>query len=77
MEEVYVIVNGEKQLMTRGKTDTYFDYYEIVLPASKERLDYYFEIHVNDSCLYYDRMGTVKEVKDEYQCSIVKNFSTP
>ena len=77
VDEVYIIVNGEKQLMTRGNTDTYFDYYEIVIPASEERLDYYFEIHVNDSCLYYDRMGTVKEVKDEYQFSIVKNFSTP
>lgn len=77
VDEVYIIVNGEKHLMTRGKADRYFDYYEIVIPASEERLDYYFQIQADDSYLYYNRVGTVKENDATYNFSIVKNFKTP
>jgi alpha-glucosidase len=77
VDEVYIIVNGQKIEMERTKREEYFDYYEVTIPAGPEELNYYFQVRMNDSSLYYNRKGTLRQNEPEYNFSIVKNFSTP
>lgn len=77
VDQVHIIVNEKKLPMEKEKSDFYFDYYKIVIPAGEENLKYYFEVSANGSTIYYNRIGVAKENNNDYNFSIVRGFSTP
>ncbi len=77
VDEVFLVVNGNKKKMEIAKQDEWFDYYETIVDAGPENLDYYFQIRSNGGNLYYNRQGTARYNNNEYNFSIAKNFSTP
>ena len=85
---VYVIINGvrhEMKMMAVSKRreivsvrkDIYFDYFEYSFKCSERQVNYYFEISDEDDVVYYNRLGCVENVQEEFNFSFVPDFKVP
>ena len=85
---VYVIINGVKhgmEMMPLAKRreivsvrkDIYFDYFEYSFKCPERQIKYYFEISDEDDVVYYNRLGCVENVQEEYSFSFVPGFHVP
>lgn len=63
--------------MVKIESDSLFDYYEAGIYLSDQRVSYYFEIIKEDEVCYYNKFGTVNEIKNEYNFIITPGFKTP
>lgn len=77
VDAVFIVVNDQELKMEIKESDEHFDYYEATIPASEERLKYYFHIQVIGGDMYYSRKGVTGEPQREYDFLITKNFTTP
>ena len=76
-DEVYLIYNGEKLVMSVEESDDLFDYYTAVIPAGEKYISYYFEIHSGCVTCYYNRIGVQKNVNPDYNFEICPGFDVP
>ena len=78
IDRVFFICGSEKLLMTKEKSDEYFDFYSIEIQLENEELSYCFEINLGKIVGYYDaRSGIHKERNDYYNFVIIPGFKTP
>lgn len=78
VDTVICICDGERIPMTIGERDGAFDYYEAKLPKiSKDKVEYYFEIHSGNAKCYFNKLGVQTEVNATYNFSIMPGFTTP
>ena len=85
---VYVVINGvrhEMKMMAQNKRreivsvrkDIYFDYFEYSFKCPEKQVNYHFEISDEDDIVYYNRLGCVENVQEEYSFSFVPGFKVP
>ena len=77
VDYVLVVYNGEKLSMEIAESNPTFDYYEIVLPALVERGRYYFEIGAGNVTVFYNKLGVVKDVDEQYDFELIPDFTVP
>jgi len=77
VDNVFVIVGGERYLMYRGEKDDTFDYYEQDIQLENDKILYYFEIHSGKIVCYYDIRGVARDVNSAYHFAIIPGFHTP
>lgn len=77
VDNVFLIVEGERYLMYRDKQDNTFDYYVQDIQLENERVRYYFEIRSGKITCYYDIRGVSREVNEYYHFSLIPGFHTP
>ncbi len=72
------LVNGEGSWeMETKERDLLFDYYEIKVRLTDQKVFYYFEIMSEGSVWYYNRGGVESELQEEYNFLITPGFKTP
>lgn len=77
LDKVYVVVDGQKLLMTRESQDEQFDYFSVTYQLGEEVIHYYFEMHIGKVFGYYDVRGLVQETMERMWFRVVPGFSTP
>ena len=77
VDRVLVYVNGIRHLMTKSERDHYFDYYTVTIPVYEDKLYYYFEIVSGKTVLYYNQLGAVNDLNQDYNFVIIPGFTTP
>ena len=77
IDRVFLVGNGEKHLMLKTETDTYFDYYTHSVQLDNETLIYYFEVHAGKIVCFYDTRGVSKDVNEYYHFRLIPGFKTP
>lgn len=77
LDKVYVVINGQKLLMTRESQDEQFDYFAVTYQLGEEVIHYYFEMHIGKVFGYYDVRGLVQETMERMWFRVVPGFSTP
>lgn len=77
VDNVFVIVDGERYLMYRGAKDDTFDYYEQDIQLENDKILYYFEVHSGKIVCYYDIRGVARDVNPAYHFAIIPGFHTP
>ncbi len=77
VNELYLVYNGEKKLMTIESSDDIFDYYSAEIPGGFQHINYYFEIHTGRVTCYYNQIGPQKENNHDFNFEITPGFSVP
>ena len=77
VDRVLVYINGIRHLMTKTERDHYFDYYTITIPVYEDKLYYYFEIVSGKTTLYYNQLGAMNDLNQDYNFVIMPGFKTP
>ncbi len=76
-DNIFVCFNGKKKEARRIEGDEIFDFYEAVIPASENRIYYYFEIIKNGDVYYYNKQGIVKNLDFNFNFVIIPDFKVP
>ncbi|MDO4166805.1 MAG: glycoside hydrolase family 13 protein [Eubacteriales bacterium] len=77
VDEVYLVFDGKRNLMTKVSNDRFFDYYEHTVQLGAKRVEYYFEVHSGQMVCYYNSVGVCSTVENYYNFSITPSFKTP
>ena len=77
LDRVFLVCQGERNLMFKVSSDSLFDYYEVKYQLDNEKITYYFEIQAGRAKCYYDTRGVVKQTEAHYYFCIIPGFSTP
>lgn len=77
IDRVFFVSKGEKYLMLKTETDTYFDYYSHTVQLENETLIYHFEIQAGKISCFYDTRGVCKDVNEYYHFRLIPGFKTP
>ena len=77
VDAAYFISGSQRMAMHRAESKGGFDFYEIVIPVGTETIYYYFELQVEASACYYNKMGITRDLADRNCFRIVPGFSTP
>ena len=77
VDHVYIIINGEQQLMDKAETIGDFDYYEYIFDLSDELVMYYFEITCGTVKCFYNALGVDKNVNPDFSFKLRPGYKTP
>ena len=77
VDQVFLVVKGQRLSMTRVETRDEFDYYAYELQLDDEKVSYYFEIVNGSLSGFFDVRGPVGEPAEYYNFVIIPGFKTP
>jgi alpha-glucosidase len=77
VDTVFIVINGQKELMLKTESTEYFDYYSHEVQLDNEKITYHFEICTGRLVGYYDMRGLVHDVNPYYEIAIIPGFKTP
>lgn len=77
IDRVYFVSKYEKLLMTKSSSDEYFDYYSLKVQLEDEILKYHFEVHTGKIVCYYDARGVTRDLRWEYEFTVIPGYKTP
>jgi len=77
VDHVYIVINGEHQLMDRAETIGNFDYYEYTFDLSDELILYYFEITCGTVKCFYNILGVDKTINADFSFKLRPGYKTP
>lgn len=77
VDQVFLVVKGQRLSMTRVETKDEFDYYAYELQLDDEKVSYYFEIVNGSLSGFFDVRGPVGEPAEYYNFVIIPGFKTP
>lgn len=77
VDRVFMVHNGERELMNKTDNDELFDYYSVEYQLENEKLIYHFEIQTGRLSGYYDTRGLVREINEYYDFVVIPGFKTP
>ncbi|MDO4188811.1 MAG: glycoside hydrolase family 13 protein [Lachnospiraceae bacterium] len=77
VDHVYIVINGEHQLMDKAETIGSFDYYEYTTYVSDELIMYYFEITSGNIKAYFNVLGVDKRVNTDFSFKLRPGYKTP
>lgn len=63
--------------MQKNHSTDFFDYYEGTFICDSEPMNYYFQIICDSRTYFYNKAGVVKDINNEYNFTILPDFSTP
>lgn len=76
-DRIFIVSDNDRIEMNKAFEKGIFDFYEAVIPPSKENLKYYFEIQKGNDIYYYSRLGVSREILRYADFNIIRNFKTP
>lgn len=77
VDHVYIVINGESQLMEKAETIGLFDYYEYTFFLSEELIRYYFEVTCGVVKCYYNALGADKNTNTDFCFKLKPGYKTP
>ncbi len=77
LDSCFLVVNDVKYPMEKIFNDRKFDYYEYTINVGTQQLFYYFEIKSAGLTFYYNSIGVLKELNNNYNFTITPGFKTP
>lgn len=77
IDNVYLVNSGIRHHMILEQTEDDFDYYNCMMEMDEEEFSYYFEIHKDQYCCFFDTRGVVDSVITEYVFRVIPGFKTP
>ncbi len=77
VDAVYLVYNGEKHKMSIESSDALFDYYAYTIPEVNGDIEYYYEVIAGNVTCYYNKLGSQKNVNQDYDFQIMPNFKVP
>lgn len=77
VDKVFLIYNGERREMTLQEFDDLFDYFVYTIPEVNADFDYYYMILAGNVTVYYNKLGTQRDLNPDYNFQIAPNFSVP
>lgn len=77
VDKVIICVNGVRHTMKKTSRDKYFDYYTITIPVGEDKINYYFEIILGKTVLYFNQLGARNDLNEYYNFVIIPGFKTP
>lgn len=77
VDRVFLVHQGQKELMTKVETNSDFDFYAFELQLNNEKTTYHFEVRTGRIEGYYDVRGLVQEANEYYDFVILPGFKTP
>ncbi|HKM04967.1 MAG TPA: glycoside hydrolase family 13 protein [Lachnospiraceae bacterium] len=77
IDQVYIVSNVERELMSKIGSDDSFDYYQVECQLENEKFIYYFEILAGKIVCYYDKRGVCKDTNTMFNFFIIPGFTTP
>ena len=76
-DRIFIVSDNDRLEMSKAFEEGIFDFYEALIPPSKENLKYYFEIQKGNDIYYYSRLGVSREILRYADFNIIRNFKTP
>ena len=76
-DRVGFVSDGVYKAMKKTSRDGKFDYYSITVHVGEEPLRYYFEICTGRITVYYNQLGAMTELNQDYNFVILPGFKTP
>ncbi len=77
VDRVGYVSDGVYHRMKRTSQDRYFDYYTISIHVEDKPVRYYFEAVSGRTVLYYNQLGAMTELNQDYNFVIIPGFKTP
>lgn len=77
VDAVYLIYNGERCKMQVESSDGLFDYYAYTISEVTADIDYYYMVLAGNVTCYYNKLGTQKDLNQDYNFQIAPGFSVP
>lgn len=77
VDAVYLVTNTEKIEMEKFYDDRLFDFYEVELELTDQKVEYYFEIQSGRAICYYNAKGVFRDIQPCYNFFIKPGFTTP
>ena len=77
VDNVYIVCNGERHLMTLDESDELFDYYAYTIPEVNGRVDYNYEIQAGNVTCYYNKLGAQMNLNHDYDFQIMPGYKVP
>lgn len=77
VDSVYAIAGHKSHKMKKTETDSLFDYYSVQINTREENIDYYFEIRSGNNRIYYNQIGSERELNEYYNFILKPGFHTP
>lgn len=77
VESVSIVIDDKKMRMNLIESDQLFDYYEIELTLTNQRIYYHFALQSNHQEYYYTRLGVMDTMNLSYRFTITPGFHTP
>jgi alpha-glucosidase len=76
-DEVYLVCNGERNLMKVVESTEIFDYYAYTIPKVTEKVDYHYEVLAGSVVCYYNKLGPQKNLNTDYEFQIMPGYKVP
>ena len=77
VDSVYVVCNGNRYKMHVETSDDLFDFYAYELENVTETIYYYYEINAGSVTCIYNKLGTQRDLNNDYNFQIVPGFKVP
>ena len=77
IDHIYVVNSRVRHHMLLEQTEGDFDYFYCIMEVEDEEFSYYFEIHTEQNCYFYDTRGVVEQAIPEYAFRVIPGFKTP
>lgn len=77
VDQVYFLMKNRRQEMKAAGHDSYFDYFETSFVMPGEKVSYYFELIVERTSYYYNRIGVKGQPDANYHFELVPGFHVP
>ena len=77
VDHIYIVINGEEQLMDKAESIGDFDYYEYTYNLSNELVMYYFVIISGNIKAYYTSLGLDKRLNKDFSFKLRPGYKTP
>jgi len=76
--EAVIIVSDELRInMEVIEQSNEFDYYAAKIIVEEQTIQYYFEIHSENLCYYYNKLGVTQDIEEGFSFAIIPGFKTP
>ena len=77
VDRVILVMNGERFSMEKTERDGKFEYYTATLHIGAAPCRYHFEVYLGRTTLYYNQLGPMSDLNEDYEFVINPGFHTP
>ena len=77
VDNVYIVCNGERHMMTLDESDELFDYYAYTIPEVNGRIDNNYEIQAGNVTCYYNKLGAQMNLNHDYDFQLMPGYKVP
>ena len=77
VDKAYLVVDNVEHVMTRVRSESMFDYYEVKINVGTDKIYYYFKVELGRTVCYYNQIGAIKDLNPYYNFQITPGFKTP